>query len=146
MKRLVFSFIFIVGISSFGIHGQTNNDDIMKLLRISETGKLADQMLAAMILQFQQLVSGIPNTFWIRFREKLNIDDLLYTCIPVYNKYYTHDEIKQLIIFYESPLGKRLVEVTPLLTQETMTIGQKWGSDLGKDIVNDLIKEGYVKN
>jgi hypothetical protein len=70
----------------------------------------------------------------------------LYTCIPVYNKYYTHDEIKQLIAFYESSLGKKLVEVTPLLTQETMIIGQKWGEKLGQDIVDELIREGYVKN
>jgi hypothetical protein len=61
----------------------------------------------------------------------------------VYNKYYTHDEIKQLITFYKSPLGKRLVEVTPLLTQETMVIGQKWGEKLGQDIIGELMRGIY---
>jgi len=37
-----------------------------------------------------------------------------------------------------------MVEVIPLLTQETMAIGQKWGEKLGQDIVNELIKDGYV--
>jgi hypothetical protein len=146
MKKLVFSLLFVIGINALGIYGQTKNDDILKLLRISGIDKLADQMLNTMIPQFQQLVPDIPNVFWARFRGKLNIDDLLYACIPAYNKFYTHDEIKQLIEFYESPLGKILVEVTPLLTQETMAIGQKWGEKLGQDIVNELIKEGYVKN
>jgi hypothetical protein len=146
MNRISLIIIFIAGISTFGIYGQTKNDDILKLLKISGTDKLADQMMDAMTLQIQQLVPDIPNAFWTKFKEKLNVDDLLYTCIPAYNKYYTHDEIKQLIAFYESPLGKKVVEVTPLLTQETMTIGQKWGEKLGQDIVDELIKEGYIDN
>jgi hypothetical protein len=146
MKKLLLFSIFIIGISIFGIYGQTKNDDILKLLRISGSDKLADQMMATMIPQIQQLVPGIPDEFWIIFREKLNVDDLLYACIPAYNKYYTHDEIKQLIAFYESPLGKRLVEVTPFLTQETMVVGQKWGEKTGQDIIDELIRAGYIKN
>ena len=146
MKKFAFALIFTIGTSVFSIYGQTKNDDIVKLLRISGSDKLAEQIMNAMIPQFQQLIPDIPNVFWIKINEELNVDDLLYACIPAYNKYYTHDEIKQLIVFYESPLGKKLVEVTPFLTQETMAIGQKWGEKLGQDIVNELIREGYVKD
>jgi hypothetical protein len=146
MRKLLLFLIFITEISTFGIYGQTKNDDILKLLKISGSGKLAEQIMDAMIPQIQQLVPDIPDTFWIKFKEKLNVDDLLYSCIPAYNKYYTHDEIKQLITFYESSLGKRSVEVTPFLMQETMAVGQKWGEKLGQDIINELISEGYVKD
>jgi len=144
MKKLIFVLAIIIGTSAFGIYGQTKNDDILRLLRVSGADKLADQMMTAIIPQFKQLVPGIPDAFWVKFRQKLNMDDLLIACVPAYSKFYTHDEIKQLIKFYESPLGKRMVEVTPLLTQETMAIGQKWGEKLGQDIVNELIKDGYV--
>jgi len=144
MKKLIFVFAIIIGTSAFGIYGQTKNDDIIKLLKVSGTDKLADQMMTVIIPQFKQLVPGIPDAFWVKFRQKINIDELLLACVPAYSKYYTHDEIKQLIRFYESPLGKRMVEVTPLITQETMAIGQQWGEKLGQDIVNELIKDGYV--
>jgi hypothetical protein len=144
MKKIIFVLAIIIGTSTFGIYGQTKNDDILKLLRVSGSDKMADQMMTVLIPQFRQLVPGIPDAFWVRFREKINIEDLLIACVPAYSKYYTHDEIKQLIKFYESPLGKRMVEVTPLLTQETIAVGQKWGEKLGQDIVNELIKDGYV--
>jgi len=146
MKKLIFVFAIIIGTSAFGVYGQTKNDDIIKLLRVSGSDKMADQMMAALIPQFKQIIPDIPDVFWVRFKQKINIDELLLACVPAYSKYYTHDEIKQLIKFYESPLGKRMVEVTPLLTQETMAVGQKWGEKLGQEIVNDLIKEGYVNN
>jgi hypothetical protein len=146
MKRFAFVVFFVIGISNFCIYGQTKNDDILKLLKISGSDKLAEQMMDAMIPQFKQLVPNVPDAFWVKFKEKLNADDLLNACIPAYNKYYTHNDIKQLIAFYESPLGKKMVEVTPLLLQETMAAGQKWGEKLGQDIANELIKEGYIKN
>jgi uncharacterized protein len=144
MKKLIFVFVIAIGTGTFGIYGQTKDDDIIRLLRISGTEKLTDQMLDVLIPQFKQLVPGIPDAFWAKFREKMNINEFILASVPVYSKYYTHDEIKQLIIFYESPLGKRMIEVTPLLTQETMSIGQKWGEKLGQEIFNELIKDGYI--
>jgi len=144
MKKYVFTFFLAFVISIFGIYGQTKNEDILALLKITGTGKLAEQMMDTIIPQFQKIVPDIPDAFWDKFREKLDIDGLLLACIPAYDKYYTHEEIKQLIAFYETPLGKRVVEITPLLTQDTMAVGQKWGEQLGQDIVNELIKEGYV--
>jgi hypothetical protein len=144
MKKFVFVCVFVIG--TLSIYGQTKNDDILTLLRISGSGKMADQMMDAMIPQFQQLVPGIPSAFWTKFKEKLNIDDLLYACIPAYNNHYTHDEIKQLIAFYSSSIGRKVVEVTPLVAQETMVIGQSWGETLGQNIVDELIKEGYIED
>ena len=146
MKKRVIIALLLFAVGFFGVYGQTKNDDILKLLRVTGTDKLADQMMDALIPQFKQLIPDIPDQFWARFRGKMNTDDLLFACVPAYSKYYSHDEIKQLLAFYESPLGKRLIEVTPLLTQDTMLVGQKWGEQLGTDIANELIKEGYIKN
>jgi len=145
MRKIIFILALLVGTSVFGVYGQTKNEDIVKLLMVSGSDKLADQIMALIIPQFKQLIPEIPDAFWSKFKEKLNVKDLILACVPAYSKYYTHDEIKQLIRFYESPLGKRMVEVTPLLTQETMTIGQQWGEKIAQDIINELVKEGYLE-
>jgi len=144
MKRIILVLVVVIGAGAFGAYGQTKNDDIIKLLRVSGSDKMADQIMTAMIAPLKQS-SGVPDAFWVKFRKKLNVDELLYACVPAYDKYYTHDEIKQLIKFYESPLGKKMVAVAPLLVQETMAIGQKWGEKLGQEIYNELVKEGYLQ-
>ena len=145
MKKIVVLLVLAIAAGSVGIFGQTKNDDIIKLLRISGSDKMADQMMTAMIPQFQQIVPGIPDVFWVKIVEKTNADDLIYMIVPIYSKHYTHDEIRQMIAFYESPIGRRLVEVTPFITQESMEVGQKWGEQLGHDIVNEMIREGYLR-
>ncbi len=43
----------------------------------------------------------------------------------IYKKYLTLDELKQIVLFYESPVGKKLGEVTPTMTAEGMEVGQQ---------------------
>jgi hypothetical protein len=40
--------------------------------------------------------------------------------IKIYDKHFTHDEIKELITFYESPVGKKMLEKTPEITKDLM--------------------------
>ncbi len=54
--------------------------------------------------------------------------------IPVYHKHFTHDEIRQLLVFYESEVGRKSIKVLPSLVQESMTLGQKWGESMGPEI------------
>ncbi|WP_339616611.1 DUF2059 domain-containing protein [uncultured Gilvimarinus sp.] len=43
----------------------------------------------------------------------------------IYRKYFTDDEIKKLIEFYETPVGQKAIEVMPQLFQEGSQIGMR---------------------
>lgn len=47
--------------------------------------------------------------------------------VPVYSRYLQIEDLKGLIKFYDSPLGKKYSKYTPFLTQQSMEVGQKWG-------------------
>ncbi|MFA6451085.1 MAG: DUF2059 domain-containing protein [bacterium] len=47
--------------------------------------------------------------------------------IPLYAKYFDEDDIKAMIAFYESPTGKKFIDLTPALTAEAM---QKMMTDI----------------
>ncbi len=46
--------------------------------------------------------------------------------IPVYDKYFTYDEIIELRVFFNSQAGKKFVSMTPLLSQELEKVGEEW--------------------
>jgi uncharacterized protein len=54
-------------------------------------------------------------------REKLNwpqlMEQLMY---PVVNKYYTEDDLKNMIAFYKSPTGRKVIEVMPQMMTDVM--------------------------
>ncbi|MDR0642848.1 MAG: DUF2059 domain-containing protein [Treponema sp.] len=142
MKRSLFVFLFIAGMAVAG-HGQTKRADIVKLLDISNTKMQAAQLFDLMMPSLKTIAPDAPVTFWTMFQSKLDMDSFVDLFIPVYDKYFTHDEIKGLIQFYESPIGKKLLAVTPLITQDSYGIGQAWGEKLARDIIEELIEQGY---
>ncbi len=67
---------------------------------------------------------------------------LLEQFIPLYDETFTHEEIKQLNEFYETPVGKKTIQVMPELTQKGGALGMKWGESLTPKIKRDLRKKG----
>ena len=50
----------------------------------------------------------------------------------IYMELYTSEDIKAMIAFYESPLGKKMSEKSSELTRKSMLTGEEWGRDLRK--------------
>lgn len=111
--------------------------DIRKLLEITGSGNLGIQVMNNMINSYKQMMPNVPQTFWDNFIKEVNAESLIELIIPIYDKYLTHEEIKDIIRFYESPSGRKLIKVLPSITEESMEAGRNWG----KDISNKLIKK-----
>ena len=44
----------------------------------------------------------------------------------IYHKYFTFEEIKELIQFYKTPLGRRLVAIMPKMSDESIEASELW--------------------
>jgi hypothetical protein len=67
--------------------------------------------------------------------------------LPIYDKHFTHQEIRQLITFYESPLGRKISTTLPEIQQESVDAGRAWGEKLGdrmhQQLQERLHEKGY---
>ncbi|MCL2219227.1 MAG: DUF2059 domain-containing protein [Chitinispirillia bacterium] len=151
MKKLVVVLVFVLGAGgAFGTFAQSKNqakrDDVIKFMKVSGVDKLAEQMMDMMIAQMKGRVvtKTLPDAYWDKFRKSVDTNEMIQLCIPVYEKYYTHDEIKQLIKFYQSPVGQKSVKVAPQIMAEAMMIGQQWGAKIGGQIAAELFDDGHL--
>jgi hypothetical protein len=48
--------------------------------------------------------------------------------------------LKEIIKFYESPVGKKLVKSQPLIMKESFQIGIKWGQGVAKRVMGKIKK------
>jgi hypothetical protein len=122
-------------------------DDIKKLFAVTGGTKMGAQF-AGMITQ--QLARGLkavkPGTpdkafqavnqdLTALFSERMTQPSgLIDQVVPVYDRNFTHAEIKELLAFYETPIGRKVVETLPKVIAESMQIGQAWGQSLGPEI------------
>jgi uncharacterized protein len=112
--------------------------DIRKLLKITGSGELGTQVMGQMIGNMKKAMPQVPDKFWADFMKEVHTDELVDLIVPVYDRNLTHDDVKELIRFYESPTGKKFVSVLPKITQESMVVGEKWGRELAMKVMTKL--------
>lgn len=119
----------------------------MRLVRqLVATAHLADQALQVIEQQLPaQRASNprIPAEFWDRFIEQARArrGELEEGYVMLYGRNFTTAELRGMIAFYESPIGKRFVEVQPVLMREGMVMGQEWGTRIGADVGRTMTGE-----
>jgi hypothetical protein len=89
-----------------------------------------------------QAADNLKNNFERMFRNEVTFKDLVdKVYLPVYRKHFSENEIKQLIDFYNSPVGKKVSALTPVIMQESSNLfNQEYGSkvqELGSRLVKD---------
>ena len=122
--------------------------DIRHLMEVTGAKKQLNQMKPFMAKQMKPLAEQlimprlppdlrdpqIPERFVQRFIERFDPDELINRIVPVYDKYYTREDVKQIIQFFETPLGRKFLETSPQLMQESMTVGQQYGAEVGRKV------------
>ncbi|MFN7138353.1 MAG: DUF2059 domain-containing protein [Limisphaerales bacterium] len=106
--------------------------EIEKMLQLTGMEKLVNQMISQMIATLKMQQPEVSETFWEQFQKKMDARDLIEQIIPVYDKYYTIEDLKAVNAFYESPVGQKVLATLPQVMQESMLAGQKWGEKIGQ--------------
>jgi hypothetical protein len=122
--------------------------DILRLLQVTGSGQmalqLADPMVNSITATLKQARPDLPPRVSDIVKEEVlklmqqRLGSLLNAIIPVYHDNFTHEEIKGLLAFYASPLGKKLIQTGPAVLQQAMKAGQQWGASLGPVIEDRL--------
>ncbi len=96
----------------------TKRDDIVRLLKM-QNGEILKQSMSHVKMAIPKLPDNIVKQV---FNEQMIMEIL----IPSYDKHYTHEEIKGLIQFYETPLGQKFLVTVPKISEDaTNTVTKK---------------------
>jgi len=115
---------------------------VRHLLDLTGAGRLAVQSMETMIPSQRAAMPQVPAAFWDAFlaHARRDMPQLVDSLVPVYAAHFTRAELDQLVQFYESPIGRRLAQMQPLVTQESMQAGQRWGQRIGAAVGDSLAK------
>lgn len=80
----------------------------------------------------EPIVKMIPEENQEAFKKELaeSTSSLYLKMAAVYTESFTEKELDEILAFYDTPVGKKMVAITPELTKKGMEIGQAWGMEL----------------
>ena len=144
--------VFLLTFSLFSAAITTEKEqDLQQLMQLMDVSKMPNEMAKVAINQAisferirnpnisaneEKIISSV-----IRSLTLTHTPALFEKLTPLFHKYYTHSDIKELIVFFESPIGKKYNKYSLLMTLEIMPIAQKWGVKLGIEAKNKVESE-----
>ncbi len=108
-----------------------------ELIAITGMAKLSDQITTAMVGQIGQLVNNANPGHEAEVKEALeeyflpevraSMPEFMDAIAGIYATNFTVAEMDAVIDFYKTPIGIKMLNSLPTLTQQSMAVGQAWG-------------------
>ncbi len=132
---------------SFAAEDTSNSqkkENIRKLIKISGNADIILQRSTMpydnqMTLIIQRLRPDLSKTIVEKLRQEFraeierNVQEpggLMDYIISIYNSHFTHQEIRDWLLFYESPLGKKINSAMPSVMEESTLAYQQWNRNI----------------
>lgn len=125
------------------------NDELTRELRkmINLTGAIDFGLLQAdnSADMLRQMEDELPDGFVDRFLEELRSENFkrLFenVIINIYRKHLTLSDAKEIVRFYESEVGKKVLSTMPAVYEQSKKAGELLGAAIGERIYDELTRE-----
>lgn len=125
MKKLIVTFALVL-LSQIGFsQDETFKKDVLKVIEMSGA---ANQMKSAKTQILQMVPKEKQEAFILDFDATM---PALYDKIAaIYMETYTKEDIKAMMAFYDSPVGRKINEKAGNILEKTQAAGKEWSEEL----------------
>ena len=124
----------------------TKRVEIRQLIELTGAANISADALRQIIAPLRAGFPQVPDEFWDTFVKEVRSEELVDLVVPIYDKYYTREEIHDLTMFYRSPVGQKTIKILPKLSAEAIDAGQEWGKTVADRAMRKIHDKGYDKS
>ncbi len=152
MKKFVSIIAVMILFSSLSSFSQENNSeinpakkaDIVKLLTLMGNEQVAYNIIKYVVNSYQRYVDA-PDEYWTKLMQMHSPYKFIEMNIPVYDENFTHSEIKELIKFYESPVGRKMQRLLVTISDAVYKNEQEFSHMVHAKSKEQLQKDGKIR-
>jgi hypothetical protein len=112
--------------------------DIRKLMTLTGGDKMANQMLDQIGASMRASAGPDFDKYFAEFRAEFDLNKVFDLQIAAYDKYLSAEDVKAMVRFYESPAGKRMVEVMPQIMGDMMAKAMQMSQETAAKVAQKM--------
>ncbi|MCF8477001.1 MAG: DUF2059 domain-containing protein [Pseudolabrys sp.] len=127
-----------------------------QIVKVTGAANLFNPLVAGVVEQAKNLflqqdpgLGGDLNEVAAKMRADLEprLSELTGEVARIYATHFSEEELKELLAFYNSPVGKKLVQEQPNIVNDSLKFAQDWANTLSDEVVKkmraELQKKGH---
>jgi hypothetical protein len=125
-------------------------EQAQKLIAVTGATNLFDPLIGGVVeqakllfLQQNPALGNDLNEVAAKLRTDLapRFSELTNEMATFYASEFTEQELKDILVFYQSPAGKKLLERQPLVIDRSMRFAQAWANKLSDEVIGKIREE-----
>jgi len=116
---------------------------ILQLMRLTHSTKLADEIKARVIGALKQSFPDVPSEYWKKLNQRIDVQELLDSFIPIYARSLSLEDLKKIVAFYQTSAGQHYLAARAQMVAQSMATGKKWALGWIIQVYKELKAEGY---
>lgn len=107
-----------------------------ELFELAGTKGMMEQMIRrSLAMQRASAPPYIPAEVWTDLQDSFLKVDFAQLMAPTYQKYLSEEDAKQILAFYRTPAGQRLLAAMPQVLMESGEVGRKEGQRIATEVL-----------
>lgn len=143
---MVFLLLSLLNVTQVKAVNNTYEEDLKYLFQINGSETSFKESIQAMFVHMKSQESDVPVEYWkeaeIEYMHS-SVNELIQMLIPIYKKNLNHEDVKAMIVFYESEAGKRIANKVPNISIDTMHASMSWAQTVAMRIKEDISNKGF---
>lgn len=150
MKKAILLFLLVmpmVSTESLAQVSEEYKENLLELLKLNGFEEQFSMAISEVTDLHKKLYNAdVPEALWKEMEEEIREAAwpyILNELASVYVNYYTLSDLRTMVQFYQSPVGKKITEHSEQVTRETMALAKTMGSKIRKELNYKLKQNGY---
>jgi hypothetical protein len=114
----------------------SSDHDVRELLAVAGVEAQVGESIKVMAPLIAKMAKGLPEE---ELRELARVDVLIDVMVPIYRKHYSEEEVHELIGFYSTELGRKYVNLFPVISREA---ADRWEKQMQMAVINYHVRKG----
>lgn len=117
-----------------------------KFLEVSGSKETMKVQFPVLMNALKNMLPDIPEDVFAKIEAKyreLFFNRMVELIAPIYKRYFTLEELKNYIAFYETDLGRKIAKVNPTLMGDLFQVGEQAGAFIMQSVIAELKSKGF---
>jgi hypothetical protein len=112
--------------------------DIRKLMTLTGSDKMANQMLDQMADSMRPSAGPDFDKYFAEFRKEFDLNKVFEIQVAAYDKYLSAEDVKAMVRFYESPAGKHMTDAMPQIMGDMMAQAMQMSAEISRKVAQKV--------
>jgi len=138
MRIIFVILVSVLGAGQVRADDTSKIDDIRRFFEITNVAELAMADIKQSIELQKRANPKVPAKFWTELLDEIQPDEFIKRMIPIYDRTFTHEEIKAWLAFFESSAGQAFLKNQKAVLTESAKAGQAYVQEVSDSVARRL--------